>query len=633
MSKPGDSKSAPPTRLGGGPIVHFLLPGVIALAGLIAYHNCFEGVFLLDDQRNLVDNTRLHQLWPIGELLQGSRRPVVDVTLAINYALSGVKPAGYHAVNLGIHLVAALTLFGLVRRTLNLPSLRDRFASSPHWIAFVVGLLFVVHPLQTQAVTYIIQRSESMMGMFYLLMLYCFVRGVDARHRRAWFGLAVVCAALGMGSKAVMVTAPLAVLLFDRCLVSGSFARALRARWGLYLSLAATWGVLGAAGIIRGVLFHNGTSRATVGLGYKGIDPFAYACTQTEVLLQYLRLAVWPAPLCLDYDWHAAKGLSDVLPAALAVGVLLAGTAWCLLRRPALGFCVAWFFLILAPTSSVIPIRDPVFEHRMYLALAGVIVLAVLAGRVGLDWMFGRGDRSGARWAATALLVAATGFAGTAFTVRRNRDYRSALVMWQDVAGKQPGNSRAHCNLGIALSESGASDEALAELNRAVQIDPDNEIAQYNLASLLGLAGQHQQALAHYEKAVGLKPNYVQAWINWANALSALGRPQQAVEKYRAALRATDRRTPADLFLKIHINLGNALFTLGDVAQAEQQYRKALAIKPDHYRAHYNRAVALERLGRVGDAIDEYRQTLRLKPDHAGARSALAAAESQSNRL
>src|SRR5262245_43870590 len=205
----------------------------LIVAVVATYANSFWGIFLLDDTRAIVENSRIQELWPLGPILSGPR-PVVDLSLAVNYAISGVRPWSYHAVNLLIHLFATLTLFGLVRRTvLRINSERLKVGATP--IAFATAILWAIHPLQTQAVTYVIQRSESMMAMFYLLTLYCFARGA-IENRREWYAAAVVACALGMGSKAVMITAPVVVLLYDRAFVASRWREIWEHRWGVHLA-------------------------------------------------------------------------------------------------------------------------------------------------------------------------------------------------------------------------------------------------------------------------------------------------------------------------------------------------------------------------------------------------------------
>ena len=359
---------------------------LVLVAGVLVYCNSFDGSFVFDDGPDIVDKEEIRRLWPIwGHLARGSR-PLVDLSLAINYHIGQLDVWGYHAFNLVVHLLAGLTLFGVVRRTLLLEGLRSSFGRSAHWLALAVSLIWVVHPLQTESVTYVIQRAESMMGLFYLLTLYGVIRGSRSQWAWWWYAGAGVACALGMSSKPVMITAPFVVLLYDRIFLSRSFAAVLRRRWGLYAVLVASWLVLARSGIIQGVL--NPDPRPpTVGLGYQGFSPMEYAFTQPGVILHYLRLSFWPHPLCLDYRWPVETAPLAIAAPALVILALLALTVWALWRRPRLAFLGAWFFLVLAPTSSIIPIQDVAFEHRMYLPLAGVVVLVVIAGDRALGFI------------------------------------------------------------------------------------------------------------------------------------------------------------------------------------------------------------------------------------------------------
>ncbi len=281
---------------------------IIVVAVLVAYHNCFALPFLMDDPLAIVDNPGIHHLWPIWDVLSPSPtslvggRPVVSLSFAVNYALGGVTVGGYHAFNLAIHALAALTLFGFVRRTLLRPSLRERFAASATSLALATAVLWAVHPLQTEAVTYVSERCELLMGLFYLLTLYCFVRGTDSKRSGSWFTAAVVACLLGMASKEVMVTAPLMVLLYDRTLVSGSFREAWKRHRWLYLGLASTWLLLARMMI--------GLHSRGVGLGLQ-ISWWSYALVECRAIVKYLCLAIWPHPLVFDYgeftNWPGYK--------------------------------------------------------------------------------------------------------------------------------------------------------------------------------------------------------------------------------------------------------------------------------------------------------------------------------------
>jgi len=357
--------------------IFFAALGLVA-AALAAWHNSFSTPFILDDDENITLNPTIRQLWPVGPALAPPAnigvggRPVTNLSLAFNHALGGFDVTGYHAVNLAIHVLAGLFLFGLARRTLQRPVLRERCGEDALPLALAIALLWMLHPLQTESVTYIVQRTESLMGMFYLATLYCFARGMESRAPFWWYSLSVLACALGMGSKEVMVTAPVVVLLYDRTFGAGTFCAALRARWPVYAGLAATWLVL--ALLLLGALEPG----RAIGYGF-GVTAWNYALTESRVVIHYLWLAIWPYPLVLDRGLAMVAHASEVGPFLAAIALLVGGTVYALIRRPLLGFVAAWVLLILAPTSSVVPVAfQPMAEHRMYLPLVGLVAAGVV---------------------------------------------------------------------------------------------------------------------------------------------------------------------------------------------------------------------------------------------------------------
>jgi tetratricopeptide (TPR) repeat protein len=631
-------------------------PLLLIVAGLVAYHNIFTGAFIYDDKPSILDNPTIRHLWPIGRALSPPHkegitvegRPLINLSLAINYAFGDYKVWGYHAFNLTVHIFAGLTLLGIVRRTMLQPILRERFRGAAGELALAVAVLWTVHPLQTESVTYTAQRAESIMGLFYLLTLYCFIRGAQLPRARLWYGLCLGACALGMASKEVMVSAPLIVLLYDRAFVGNSFREAWRQRWPLYLALAGTW-------ILLGFVLSSGQLPATSrNAEQAGISWWQYLVTEPGVIMHYLRLSVWPHPLCFDYyGWPVARTWKSILPPTVAVVALLGTTIWAWNTgparseaRPAWGFLGAWFFLILAPSSSVIPLDSPVYEHRMYLPLAAVIVLVVLGIHAATLRQGGLAARHTV--AAVAVLAIGLGF----ITWRRNQDYRSDFAIWNDTVIKRPDNPRAHYNLGNALFRTGEVPEAIGHYEQALRLKPDMADAHYNLGLALERVGRVQEAIGQWEHVVQIRSDDAEAHYHLGNALHEVGETTQAIGQYREALRTDPDYAEAHYNLGVSLweagrledaihhyqqavrlkpdyveaqnNLGIALQQQGRVAEAIGHYEQALRINPDFAEAHYNLGVALEQAGRVQDAIEQYQQALRLKPDFALARNALA---------
>ena len=587
---------------------------LLVAAALVAYGNALAGPFVMDDRGAIVANANIRQLWPLAKTpnaLTGpvqsaiAGRPIVSLSLAINYALGGLSPWGYHAWNLGVHLLAALALFGILRRTLS--SWAGREAG---WVAFVCALIWLVHPLQTEVIDYVTERTESMMGLFYLLTLYAAIRTIDADRDRArwWSALSVVCCALGMATKESMVTAPLRVLLYDGVFRAGGVMRALRSRPRFYAALAATWTILVA-------LIASGPRSRSAGLS-SGITPWTYLVNQPAMLVRYLELVFWPRGLILDYGPTRAISLSEALPYAIVVVALIAIVVAAWRTRPALGFLGLWFLVTLAPSSSIVPIATEVgAERRMYLPLAAVVVLVVLGSRLLI----------GTRRRIAVPIAAAASCALIALTIARNAEYRSEAGIWQTVLDRRP-HGRAHYNLGVVLAEQGRRGEAIAQYQQAVADTPD---AHYALGFELDAEGRNDDAIRHLREYVRLLPddvNSIRAYALLGRALARSGQLDEAVAAFRESLRRQPRNADA------RGGLADALLGLQRFDEAEREYRAYLQVMPASAVAHYNLGLALVGAGRLEAAIDQFREAVRIEPGFADARQNLEAALADSSR-
>jgi len=607
----------------------------IVLAGCIAYAHSFSGPFVFDDGASIKENPTIQHLWPLGPVLSppanGSPvtgRPAVNLSLAINYGLGGTRVWGYHAFNLLVHLLAGLTLFGIVRRTLAaLP--KPRLAPtvgpkqmSPNAVALAAAMIWTVHPLQTESVTYVSGRTESLMGLFYLLTLYCFIRATEAQEppagvaglakspavpARLWLGLAIAACLAGMAAKEVMVTAPFIVLLYDRTFVSGSLRAAWRRRRNFYLLLGSTWLLL--FWLVAGA----GTRGGTAGFNTR-VPWWRYAEIQGQAIAHYLRLSFWPHPLVIDYGTDFVGPPGELLACGLVVVALLAATLVALWRRPVLGFLGAWFFAILAPSSSVIAVAtELVAEHRMYLSLAAVCVLAVVALQDLL------GGKSFVVWiglAAGLILL----------TIQRNEDYRSAVALWRATVQAAPGNAAAHNDLGGALLAGGSPEAAIPEFNEALRLNPLQTGTYNNLGLAYGKENRVEEAVAQYEAALRLAPAYEDARRNLAAALLKLGRLPEAIAQFAEVL----RREPGNA--DAHKDLALALDKAGQLPEAIAEYKEALRINPRDAEVHYDFGNLLLRGRQLLDAIEEFKEAVRLRPGYAEARDNLGGALLETGR-
>jgi tetratricopeptide (TPR) repeat protein len=651
---------------------------IIALAVGAAYWRSFSVPFFFDDEPAITANQTIRHLWPPGAALSpplnatgATGRPMVNLSLAINWAIGGANPWGYHAFNFGLHLLAGFALFGIVRRTLRLPIFAGRWSGEATWLGLAIALLWTLHPLQTETVTCVIQRSELLVSLCYLLTLYGFLRSVGSPQPGRWQFLAFVACLLGMASKEVMVTAPLVILLFDRTFVVSNFREAFRQRGLFHLSLASTWALLAV------LVVGTGGNRGGVTGGFLDASSWSYALTQCRAVAIYLKLSVWPNPLVMDYGTDLVARANDVLPQAAMLLALVTFSAIALWRRSPFGFLGAWFFAILAPSSTLVVLRtQTIAEHRMYLPLAAAVTLAVL----GLRRMLGRPGLA----VALALAVGAGWL-----SAQRNRDYRTEEAIWTDTIAKRPENARAHNNLGTVFYEQGrlaearnefeealrlqpeypdaqqnlglallhagrareavnhfleavrlnplAADwhydlgnaffqlnrkpEALAEFERATQLKPDDVAAQYNLGTMLVEAGRAAEAKPRLEAALRLQPDYPEAHFSLGNALFQLHQEAAAREHYATALRLRPD------YAAVPFNLGTIFLDTGRLTEAVAQFERAIEIQPDYPEARCNLALALLRLQRPAEAVAQLEQALRLRPDYPQARNALAVAQ------
>ena len=602
------------------PVVRGSALALISLAACLAYANSFSGTFVFDDKVHIHANQRIQDPWPPAHLLSG-RRPLVDVSLAVNFALHGLDAAGYHAWNLGVHLCAGWALFGVIRRSAQIAQLGGRRSGSPTALAAAVTLLWIVHPLTTQAVTYIVQRGESMMALFYLLTLYGLLRAARTTRPVRWLAVSVVSCALGMVTKSVMISAPLAALLCDKVFLSGSFRQGLRARWRYYLALGATLLLIVATGDAWGVLDPAPGRNRAVGFGLTDVTALQYALTQGGVILHYLKLAVWPVGLCFDYAWPMVDRWRSAVPAVTTVLVLLVLTIWAVMRNQPLGFAGAVFFLVLGPTSSIVPIRDAAVEHRMYLPLAVVVLLLVVGIRKLLTMgsaAHGAVLRRSSLVATVLVFVTAMGFGMS--TARRNRVYASEESLWLDTVQKRPGNARAFLNYGSATFDPAAAVQAFQQ---AIELRPDYADAWYNLGRAFAAQDELERAVEHYRSAIRHDPLLAEAYFNMGNAFDRLGRSNEALAAYADAVRI------APTYVRAHYNLGNALYKNGEWSKALERFENVLKLVDRRTapslvaETHFNMGTILARLDRVEEASAHFDAALSIDPRHDRARRAL----------
>jgi Flp pilus assembly protein TadD len=586
---------------------------VLVLAALLAYANSFSNPFLLDDKTSVTTNAQIRTLWPLSMPLSPpdetpvAGRPLVNLTFALNYALGGLDARGYHLGNLAIHLLAALVLLALVRRVLTLGALAPAFGARATALAAACALIWGLHPLHTEIVNYVSQRTTALMGLFYLLTLYCSVRAAEHRSGR-WTAAAVAACAAGMASKETMVTAPLLVLVFDRIFLFRSLRDAVRRRAALYGGLAATWAFLAVLMATR--------ARTTVGFD-EGVTAWGYLLNQFPLIVHYLRLAFWPDALVVDYGVPQMLELADVRSSVVVVVVLAGITAAALRHWPHAGFAGGAFFILLSPTSSIVPIVSEVgAERRMYLPLAALVVLGVcLAYRATgavvalvqrrIPWQPGR-RLFYTGYAAVALVCAAM----CVRIVTRNLEYRSSVELASVTVERRP-HGRAYFMLANALLDAGREDEAIRYFR---QSGADFAGGNFALGTLI-VARDPEAGIVELESFLRKMPDHpaapgVRGLIGLAQM--RLGRFDRAAAELQVAVQSS----PADLAARAA--LGEALFRTGRAEDALPHLRMAAAARPSG-RLHNLIGAALAETGRLEDARAAFERAVRLDPDDAAA--------------
>lgn len=496
--------------------------------GFAVYSNTLRSPFFFDDGPSIVDNPFIESLWPLSQSFGAppgagsSGRPLVSFSLALNYAIGERNVLGYHLFNIATLVLSALALFGLARRLLRQTS----FAQQATGLGFSIALLWMLHPLHTDTLNHVVYRNGAMMGFFYLLSLYCAARIFGEENSRGWTIACLFAATGSVACKEVAVSLPLAILALDRQFGAGGFVKALKQRTGLYVGLSATW-------LVLAICVMSGDRGESVGFEHmeiiNGVDYFR---TQMIAITTYLQLSGLAKPFVFDYDGlEVVRDWSRVLgqTALLSLGLIAALVGFA--KKSGYGLLGLLFFVLLAPTSSFIPLAgEMIAEHRMYLPLVPLVAIAVLSVAHLSKALFQRWN-----WNAPALLLVCAATLGRA-TWLRNQDYESGLTLWQDTVQKVPDNPRAWNHFALALKDAGEFQEAQQAFLRTLEVKPTHGKASYNYGNLLVAMGDMPGALVRYRDAARHEPNDPYIRFNHGNLLVMLGEEKKGLVEYRAAL-------------------------------------------------------------------------------------------------
>ena len=587
------------------------LIGLLLLLCLI-YSNTLSSPFVFDDSRITI-NTDLHRAGPAlwdqvraGFATLPKTRPVANLTLLLNYHLHGLQVTGYHLVNILIHLMTTVVLYLFVRTLLDLPGQENGEGEAGRgWLALATAAIWAVNPLQSQSITYIIQRMNSLAALFMLLslFLYCRARLTTARPRKGLlFTLSALAGLLALGSKEIAATLPLLLILLEWYFFQDRSLTWLKKRLGWILT-----GIALLVGVTFLFLGPSPLEAILAGYGERDFTMTERLLTESRVVLYYLGLFLLPLPSRLNLDHDFTLSLSLVEPITTLISlVVIAGLLGLAVRsarrRPLLSFCILWYFINLGIESTFIGL-EILFEHRLYLpSMLLVLLLLTFLFRVVIKPHF--------RLLAVCLVVALFSF----WTYERNKAWQSELSLWQDCAAKSPAKARPQKLAGNALMDLGRPREALAYYEEALALAPEDMANHNNMAVALVYLGRLPEARLILDKAVVIEPANPLTHTNLGNILLTQGHPEEALAHYRKAIQLN----PDDP--DNYTNLGVGLARQGRLTEALEMFNKALKLDPSDSSTHSNMGNVLSSLGRIDEAIIHFTEALRLDPNNGKAR-------------
>ena len=612
---------------------------ILCCLGIIIYSNTFQSPFRFDDDHTIINNYSIRDLSDIKAIWDfWPTRIISHLSLALNYHFSQLKVFGYHCVNLIIHLLASFLVWWLALLTFYTPALNSKITIHARLLSFFAGLIFLAHPIQTQAVTYIIQRTTALAALFYVGALSCYVKSRLLRWEKAaakswklYYIISLIFAALAMFTKEMTITLPLAVILYeflffktrktdDKKLLIPYLLTLLIIPLTMYISKSVNFMELRRAAEYQ-----------------TPITPYHYLLTQFRVMATYLRLLFLPLHQNLDYDYAISNSLFQIpVILSLLFLVFILVLAFKLKNKYKLiSFGIFWFFITILPESSVIPIMDVIFEHRLYLPMAGFSILLVSA----IYYIFGRRNLN-----ALIIILLVLTASYSILTFQRNAVWKDELTLWSDTIRKSPQKARPYINRGLAYAAKGNYDLALADytiaikssaiyaetylnqgivyyakgnydlaladFNQAIKMNPNFAQAYNNRGAVYYAKGNYDPAITDYTQAINLNPNFAEAYYNRGLTFEAKGNSDLALADFTQAININPEYKDA------HIRRGEAYIAKGSSDQALADYDKIVKMSPNSAEAYINRGLAYAAKGDSNRAVVDFNQALKIEPNH-----------------
>lgn len=625
---------------------HILHLFLIIATGTLVYCNTLHVPFYFDDVRNIVKNPLIKNLnYFINPPDPGGRdiyadfqiRSAAYLTFALNYAIHGLRVEGYHIVNILIHIINAVLVYGLVILSFKTPLLcRSAIKDLSHLIALFSALIFAPHPVQTQAVTYIVQRLASLATMFYLFSLLFYIkwRLQQKSEERQKFSFLKSCllylasfssAVLAMKSKEIAFTLPLIIILYEFMFFQGN----VRKRVIFIVPILLTMLIIPLSFLAHEKSLEGVEDIAKALSGRGEVSRADYLMTQFRVIVTYFRLLVFPTNLNLDYDYPVYHSFSDprvFLSFLLLLGVSGAGLYLYYRSRYSdyalrfTAFGIFWVIITLSVESSIIPLTL-IFEHRLYLPSVGFFISLLTIIFTVAELSYGKEAIK-----TTVFLLSLIVFLLAGAGYYRNEVWNDPPAFWKGVIRMSPGKGRPRSALGDAYMAEGRFNEASHEYQAALGLDPHDSVSQANLILIYVQQGRFEEVFKLYEE--GLKAGADNAeFHNYVSlAYFRTGRPAEAERELRISIKMNPYYPDA------HFNLGRLLMQQRRYVEAEQELRAALNRNPEHAEARNSLGVLYTLLERYGEAEKELESALRLNPDYPDIRNNLAGIYARSGR-
>ncbi|OGL44563.1 MAG: hypothetical protein A2149_07640, partial [Candidatus Schekmanbacteria bacterium RBG_16_38_11] len=598
-----------------GIVLRLLLVAVLAT---IVYSNSFTASWHFDDYSSILDNYKTKSLLTSLRNVLSNPRGVCDLTFAVDYYFSETDVFGFHITNLAIHILSAFFVYLLIRFALTTQA-EEGFNNSSGLLKnlpLIGSLLFVAHPIQTQAVTYIVQRYTSLATMFYLMALVFFIKArmnlisckgkFFSRYHLPFYLYSLVCALLAMRTKEIAVTIPVILLLYDLIFLK----KTRQSLKNTLLHLLPFFILLLIILIAR--VSYDGQNLA--GLG-EAIDRsfketprltrWENAITQINVVLTYMRLILFPVNQIVYYIYPISNSIfSHYTYFSLLIHITILVAAILIAKKSKLvSFGIFWFFITISVESSIIPIRDVIFEHRLYLPSVGFVLFVAGLVLLKIEWK---------NVFYAFLLIVITIF--SIATYNRNFVWKDDFTLWNDCLSKSKNNPRAYLNLGNFYLDKKLYDASIAKYRRALEIDPYYAEAHNNLGYAYELKGLSDLAVSEYRKALNIRPDYPQARNNLGIFYYDHGKLEEAVSEFKTALMLKPD------YPKVHKNIGDIYYDQKKLEDAIKEYQIALELNPNFAEARNSLGIARTNQGRLEEAVNEFRTALKLNPDYFDAR-------------